>query len=186
MNTSFDNAVAAATQPNSHVEAVKQTFAPALAALYALKRDLPTKKSSWLGRLATIQTRVQPALQRGVCDPDITRDLEDLTGGRGISIGLIASAELLITAGIQKMEAFGALELPHRTIWLAWPSEPQRVRDNFAGIERTLKQLEDAVKDGGRLEQRLNDKAAQRGTAPLAPAPQRPATGPKVESEFTL
>ena len=138
------------------------------------------------GRLATIQTRVQPALRLGVHDFDIARDLKDLTGGRGLSFGLIASAEQQITMSIQKIERFSAQELPHRNIWLTWPAAPQLVRDNFFAIERTLKQLEDAVKDGGRLEQRIKDKAAQRGTVTLATSPARPAAGVTVESTFNL
>ena len=151
-----------------------------------MRTSYPQKKLTWLSRLAAIQARVQQALTLGVRDPDIDRLTEELTGGLHCGSGLIPSTEQQIALGIQNIEPFGLRDLPHRGIWIMWPSRPTRVRDNFAGVERAYLQLESIVRDGGRLEQRLNDKAAQRGVSPRVPESVRPAPGPKVKTTFEL
>ena len=160
MLTFQEMAARAAQQEDPQVTEIKRSFAPALAELRQLQREYQGKKSGWLGRLATVQEKWQIALSRrfpsGV---NIVRPLEDLTGGRGLSPGLIHGTESLIESYIQKMETFSAHELPHRVVWISWPQAPQMVRDNFGGIEERLAFLENILKDGGEVYQWIQQQA---------------------------
>lgn len=181
----FDDAVAhVAAQQDPRITEVKQSFVPTVAELRQLKGTFP--KAKMLGRLATIQRRWQRALGVGVYDAEIVRQLEELNGGRGLSPGLIVATEQQIESGIVRMERFGAADLPHRNTWICWFSEPQKVRDNISRTEALLDQLEEAVKDGGRVQQRIEQKAAQHGTAPLTTPPRGPVTTVTVDSTFKL
>jgi hypothetical protein len=90
MLTFQDMAARAAQHEDPQVTEIKRSFAPALAELRQLQREYQGKKSGWLGRLATVQAKWQIALSRrypsGV---NIVTPLEALSGGRGLSAGLI-------------------------------------------------------------------------------------------------
>jgi hypothetical protein len=47
------------------------------------------------------------------------------------------------------MQGFTEQQLPLRSVWLSWPSTPDRLKDNLLAIENRLSQLEAIVADGG-------------------------------------
>ena len=60
------------------------------------------------------------------------------------------------------MQGFTEKQLPLRSVWLSWPSTPDRMKDNLLAIENRLSQLEAIVADGGQLQQMIEQVAERK------------------------
>lgn len=166
MNTqTFEEAVTAAQAEPLEMAAIRQTLNGPIQELIALKTRWAKQHPKYCGRSSHIRHRAEQAMRAGV-PPDavlyrLNPWLRDLEGGPGIA-GLLHSVGPHIDAGLSAMERFSVKDLPHWDRWRSWPQIPARITDSIRAIEDRLSWLEEIVKDGGSLQQMVEQVAEQK------------------------
>lgn len=161
----FEEAVSAAQQEDQQVAAIKQTFVEPLKELTKLKAQWDKQRLQFQNRLSLVHHRVQQAVTAGVNADQVLRVvgplIRDLEGGGPVIAGLIPTFPTQLETCMANMRDFTEKQLPLRSVWLSWPSTPDRLKDNLRAIEDRLSQLESIVADGGQLQQMI-ERVAER------------------------
>jgi hypothetical protein len=164
---SFEAAVSAAQQEEPEVATIKQSFAEPLKQLATLKKQWATQHPQFHDRFLRVQQRAQLAISAGVTVELVSRLLNPMVrelvgGGDSLPPGLLHTIGPQIESGIEAMSRFSLRDVPARGQWLTWPHIPGRVRDNIHAAEERLSGLEDIVKDGGQLQQMIEQVAERK------------------------